>query len=119
MRPRTVLLRSGVAFQISLMTVLGVLVKIRVPDAQTSLEFVRIRYGKLGHLTFIVLNLVNNIVRCGSTIVPGSRMNLAAAIALISLGGTPSIRAHFSLLRAKGQSCSESCSGSVTSLMSL
>ncbi|KAI1080720.1 Sodium:solute symporter family-domain-containing protein [Whalleya microplaca] len=84
---------SGVAFQISLMAVLGVLVKIRVPHAHTSLEIVRIRYGGLGHFTFIVLNLINNIIGCASMIVTGSQIlvgltgiNLAAATILIPLG---------------------------------
>ena len=85
---------SGVAFQISLMAVLGVLVKLRVPNAHTSLEIVRIRYGKLGHWTFIFLNLINNIVGCASMIVTGSQLlvgltgiNIAAATVLIPLGG--------------------------------
>ncbi|KAH9995873.1 Sodium:solute symporter family-domain-containing protein [Xylariaceae sp. FL0662B] len=84
---------SGVCFQISLMAVLGVLVKIRVPHAHTSLEIVRIRYGDLGHFTFIVLNLINNIIGCASMIVTGSQIlvgltgvNIAAATILIPLG---------------------------------
>jgi Na+/proline symporter len=85
---------SGLAFQISLMAVLGVIVKIRVPHAHTSLEIVRIRYGRAGHCTFIILNLINNIVGCAMMIVTGSQLlvgltgiNLAAATVLIPIGG--------------------------------
>lgn len=85
---------SGLAFQISLMAVLGVMVKIRIPHAHTSLEIVRIRYGMLGHITFIILNLINNVIGCAMMIVTGSQLlvgltgiNLAAATILIPLGG--------------------------------
>lgn len=85
---------SGLSFQISLMAVLGVLVKMRIPNAHTSLEIIRLRYGKIGHFTFIILNLINNIIGCASMIVTGSQLlvgitgiNLAAATILIPVGG--------------------------------
>jgi hypothetical protein len=85
---------TGLSFQIALMAVLGVLVKIRVPYAHTSLEIVRRRYATLGHIVFIVLNLINNISGCASMIVTGSQilvgitgMHLAAATILIPVGG--------------------------------
>ncbi|KAH9828598.1 SSS family solute:Na+ symporter, partial [Teratosphaeria destructans] len=56
---------SGLSFQIALMAVLGIAAKLRVPCAHTSMEFVRIRYGQLGHVVFIFLNLINNVFGCG------------------------------------------------------
>ncbi|KAJ5809704.1 uncharacterized protein N7503_001922 [Penicillium pulvis] len=84
---------SGLCFQIALMAALGVMAKIRVPYAHTSLEIVRMRYGKVGHLVFVVLNLVNNVFGCASMIMTGSQliygvsgMNFVAATILIPLG---------------------------------
>ncbi|KAJ5659888.1 hypothetical protein N7507_006339 [Penicillium longicatenatum] len=84
---------SGLCFQIALMAALGVMAKIRVPYAHTSLEIVRMRYGKTGHLVFVVLNLVNNVFGCASMIMTGSQliygvsgMNFVAATILIPLG---------------------------------
>ncbi|ERT01708.1 hypothetical protein HMPREF1624_00002 [Sporothrix schenckii ATCC 58251] len=83
----------GLCFQIALMAALGVLAKIRVPYAHTSLEIIRMRYGKTGHLVFMVMNLVNNVFGCASMILTGSQlifgisgMNFAAATVLIPLG---------------------------------
>lgn len=79
------------------MAALGVMAKIRVPYAHTSLEIVRMRYGKIGHLVFIVLNLVNNVFGCASMIMTGSQliygvsgMHFVAATILIPLGGKQS-----------------------------
>jgi Na+/proline symporter len=77
-----------------MMAALGVLAKIRVPYAHTSLEIIRMRYGKLGHLVFIVLNITNNVFGCASMILTGSQliygvsgMHFVAATILIPLGG--------------------------------
>lgn len=85
---------SGLCFQIALMAALGVMAKIRVPYAHTSLEIIRQRYGKIGHLIFIILNLVNNVFGCASMILTGSQlvygvsgMHFVAACILIPLGG--------------------------------
>ncbi|KAJ5034811.1 hypothetical protein NUH16_006256 [Penicillium rubens] len=84
---------SGLCFQIALMAALGVMAKIRVPYAHTSLEVVRMRYGRIGHLVFIVLNLVNNVFGCASMIMTGSQlihgvsgMHYVAATILVPLG---------------------------------
>ncbi|QKX64085.1 uncharacterized protein TRUGW13939_11258 [Talaromyces rugulosus] len=84
---------SGLCFQIALMAALGVLAKIRVPYAHTSLEIVRQRYGRVGHIVYILLNLACNIFGCASMILTGSQliygvsgMNFAAATILIPLG---------------------------------
>jgi Na+/proline symporter len=85
---------TGVSFQIALMAVLGVLTKLRVPHAHTSLEIIRKRYGNQGHFVFIILNLINNIFGCSRMILAGSQlvvgitgMHLAAATILLPLGG--------------------------------
>ncbi|KAH8882284.1 putative sodium/solute symporter [Thozetella sp. PMI_491] len=84
---------SGLCFQIALMAALGVLAKIRVPYAHTSLEIVKMRYGGIGHLVFIVLNISNNVFGCASMILTGSQvvfgvsgMHFVAATILIPLG---------------------------------
>lgn len=63
---------GGLSFQIALMAVLGVLAKIRIPHAHTSLEIVRIRYGRLGHIAFMILCLVLNILGCSNLLFTGS-----------------------------------------------
>ncbi|KAL3497121.1 Sodium:solute symporter family-domain-containing protein [Aspergillus germanicus] len=84
---------SGLCFQIALMAALGVMAKIRVPYAHTSLEIIKMRYGTVGHLVFIVLNLTNNVFGCASMILIGSQlvygisgMHFVAATILIPLG---------------------------------
>ncbi|KAL4947480.1 Sodium:solute symporter family-domain-containing protein [Aspergillus filifer] len=84
---------SGLCFQIALMAAFGVMAKIRVPYAHTSLEIIRMRYGTIGHLVFIVLNLTNNVFGCASMILTGSQlvsgishMHFVAATILIPLG---------------------------------
>ena len=76
------------------MAALGVLAKIRVPYAHTSLEIIRMRYGNIGHVVFIILNITNNVFGCASMILTGSQliygisgMHFAAATVLIPLGG--------------------------------
>lgn len=85
---------SGLCFQIALMAALGVMAKIRVPYAHTSLEITRMRYGWVGHVIYMILNLTNNVFGCASMILTGSQlingvsgMNFVAATILIPLGG--------------------------------
>lgn len=85
---------SGLSFQIALMAVLGIVAKLRVPYAHTSLEIMKIRYGKYVHWLFILLNLINNIFGCGSMILAGAQlvtgmtgMHVIAACILIPAGG--------------------------------
>ncbi|KAI9705232.1 MAG: hypothetical protein M1820_005230 [Bogoriella megaspora] len=84
---------SGLSFQIALMAVLGIVAKLRVPYAHTSLEIMRMRYGNYVHWLFILLNLVNNIFGCGSMILAGAQlvtgmtgMHVVAASILIPAG---------------------------------
>lgn len=85
---------SGLSFQIALMAVLGIVAKLRVPYAHTSLEIMKMRYGKYVHWLFILLNLINNIFGCGSMILAGAQlvtgmtgMHVIAACVLIPAGG--------------------------------
>lgn len=85
---------SGLSFQIALMAVLGIVAKLRVPYAHTSLEFIKIRYGAYAHGIFVMLNLINNIFGCGGMILAGAQlvsgmtgMHIAAAGILIPAGG--------------------------------
>jgi len=87
---------SGLSFQIALMAVLGIVAKLRVPHAHTSLEVVRRRYGGFGHGLFILLNLINNVFGCGSMILAGAQlvtgitgMHIIAACILLPFGGMP------------------------------
>ena len=75
------------------MAVLGIVAKLRVPYAHTSLEFIRIRYGAYAHGIFVVLNLINNIFGCGGMILAGAQlvsgmtgMHIAATGILIPAG---------------------------------
>uniref|UniRef100_L2GAR4 Urea transport protein n=1 Tax=Colletotrichum fructicola (strain Nara gc5) TaxID=1213859 RepID=L2GAR4_COLFN len=84
---------TGLCFQIALMAALGVLAKIRIPYAHTSLEIIRMRYGWIGHIVFIVLNITNNVFGCAGMILTGSQliygisgMHFVAATILIPLG---------------------------------
>lgn len=76
------------------MAALGVMAKIRVPYAHTSLEIIRMRYGNIAHVVFIVMNLGNNVFGCASMILTGSQlihgvsgMHFVAATVLIPIGG--------------------------------
>ncbi|KAI9923860.1 hypothetical protein MW887_008165 [Aspergillus wentii] len=84
---------SGLCFQIALMAILGVLAKIRVPYAHTSLEIIRMRYGRVAHVVFLMLNIFCNVFGCASMILTGSQlihgisgMHFVAATILIPLG---------------------------------
>jgi Na+/proline symporter len=90
---------TGLSFQIALMAVLGIVAKLRVPYAHTSLEIIKMRYGRYAHWIFIVLNLINNIFGCGSMILAGAQlvtgmtgMHVVAACILIPAGGESQYR---------------------------
>jgi hypothetical protein len=103
---------TGLSFQIALMAVLGIVAKLRVPYAHTSLEIIKIRYGRYAHWIFIVLNLINNIFGCGSMILAGAQlvtgmtgMHVVAACILIPAGGESQHRnffAHADLCNCSG-----------------
>ena len=85
---------AGLSFQIALMAMVGIVAKLRVPYAHTSLEIIKMRYGKYAHWLFILMNLINNVFGCGSMILAGSQlvtgmtgMHVVAACILIPAGG--------------------------------
>jgi hypothetical protein len=51
---------------------LGVSCKRKIPEAHTSLEVVRVRYGRVAHVVFLVLCLVNNIFACANMLLGAS-----------------------------------------------
>lgn len=101
------------------MAALGVMAKIRVPYAHTSLEIIKQRYGKIGHSVFIVMNLINNVFGCASMILTGSQlvygvsgMHFVAACIIIPFGGEPAIFWDVGAsLKLTFGSCSLHCSG--------
>ncbi|KAJ6781649.1 hypothetical protein PWT90_01399 [Aphanocladium album] len=81
---------AGCSPMIVFFAVLGIACKLRIPEAHTLLEIVRIRYGKLGHLVWIVLCLINNIIAIAN-------MLLGASAAISALTGMHIIAATFLL----------------------
>lgn len=52
--------------------VLGIACKMRVPNAHTLLEIICIRYGTVGHIVWIVLCLINNIIAVANMLLGAS-----------------------------------------------
>lgn len=53
---------AGAALQLVCFAALAVAVKIRAPNLHTYLELVRVRYGKITHIVFIIYALMTNIL---------------------------------------------------------
>jgi Na+/proline symporter len=53
-------------------SLLGIACKMRIPEAHTLLEIVRIRYGTTGHVVWIVLCLINNIIAVANMLLGAS-----------------------------------------------
>ncbi|PWN44394.1 putative DUR3-urea permease [Ceraceosorus guamensis] len=66
--------------QIALFSLMAVRFKQKVPQLHTHLELLRLRYGTLGHLTFLFFALATNILVCSSVLV-------GAAAAITSITG--------------------------------
>jgi hypothetical protein len=60
---------SGISCQIALMAFMGIIAKIKVPYAHTSMEFIRKRYGGVGHVVYIIFNIINNVFGCASMLL--------------------------------------------------
>ncbi|CCH44664.1 putative urea active transporter 3 [Wickerhamomyces ciferrii] len=60
---------AGLAIQITLMSLLGIEAKKKIPAGHTSLEIVQLRYGRTGHILYTILCLINNIVSASSMIL--------------------------------------------------
>ncbi|KAL2282349.1 hypothetical protein FJTKL_10959 [Diaporthe vaccinii] len=81
---------AGCSPMIVFFAVLGVACKMRIPEAHTLLEIVRIRYGNVAHIVWIALCLVNNIIAVAN-------MLLGASAAISALTGMPVVAAIFLL----------------------
>ncbi|KAH6693533.1 urea active transporter [Plectosphaerella plurivora] len=81
---------AGCSPMIVFFSLIGIACKMRVPQAHTLLEIIRIRYGKVGHIVWIVLCLINNIIAVAN-------MLLGASAAISALTGMHVIAATFLL----------------------
>ncbi|KAJ6014835.1 hypothetical protein N7540_009426 [Penicillium herquei] len=81
---------AGCSPMIVFFSLLGISCKRKIPEAHTSLEVVRIRYGRAAHIVFIVLCLINNIFACAN-------MLLGAAAVITAMSGMHIIAATFLL----------------------
>jgi len=84
---------SGATVQIILFCVVAIELKRRAPFAHTFLEVVRARYGRAGHIVFIIFCLVTNILVTSMLLTGGSAvvhslsgMHIAAACILLPMG---------------------------------
>ncbi|KAJ5707425.1 hypothetical protein N7488_007226 [Penicillium malachiteum] len=60
---------AGCSPMIVFFSLLGISCKRKIPEARTSLEVVRIRYGRTAHIVFIILCLINNIFACANMLL--------------------------------------------------
>ncbi|KAL6876110.1 Sodium:solute symporter family domain-containing protein [Trichoderma longibrachiatum] len=81
---------AGCSPMIVFFALLGIACKLRVPEAHTLLEIVRVRYGIAGHIVWIGLCLINNIIAIAN-------MLLGASAAISALTGMHEIAATFLL----------------------
>jgi len=84
---------AGATVQIFVFAVSAIELKRRAPGAHTFLELARIRYGKAGHIVFIVYSTIYAIINCVNILVGGSEvfaaltgMNTVAAVWLLPIG---------------------------------
>ncbi|KAF4211400.1 hypothetical protein CNMCM8980_002360 [Aspergillus fumigatiaffinis] len=81
---------AGCSPMIVFFALLGISCKRKIPEAHTSLEVVRIRYGRIAHVVFMTLCLINNIFACAN-------MLLGAAAVVAALTGVHIVAATFLL----------------------
>ncbi|EHA18840.1 hypothetical protein ASPNIDRAFT_42651 [Aspergillus niger ATCC 1015] len=81
---------AGCSPMIVFFALIGISCKRKIPDAHTSLEVVRIRYGRIAHAVFMTLCLINNIFACAN-------MLLGAAAVISAITGMHIIAATFLL----------------------
>ncbi|KAJ5905070.1 uncharacterized protein N7473_001986 [Penicillium subrubescens] len=86
---------AGCSPMIVFFALLGISCKRKIPEAHTSLEVVRIRYGRTAHIVFMILCLVNNIFACANMLLGAaavisavSGMHIVAATFLLPVGVT-------------------------------
>ncbi|KAI9801775.1 MAG: hypothetical protein M1825_003147 [Sarcosagium campestre] len=81
---------AGCSPMIVFFALLGISCKLKIPEAHTLLEIVRIRYGTTAHFVYMFLCLVNNLFAV-------SNMLLGASAAITALTGMHIIAATFLL----------------------
>ncbi|GLA77395.1 hypothetical protein AtubIFM55763_009577 [Aspergillus tubingensis] len=81
---------AGCSPMIVFFALIGISCKRKIPDAHTSLEVVRIRYGRIAHAVFMTLCLINNVFACAN-------MLLGAAAVITAITGMHIIAATFLL----------------------
>ncbi|KAI9850402.1 MAG: hypothetical protein M1838_005735 [Thelocarpon superellum] len=81
---------AGCSPMIVFFALLGVSCKLKIPEAHTLLEIVRIRYGTTAHFVYMFLCLVNNLIAVAN-------MLLGASAAITALTGIHIIAATFLL----------------------
>ncbi|KAL4810613.1 Sodium:solute symporter family-domain-containing protein [Aspergillus unguis] len=86
---------AGCSPMIVFFALVGISCKRKIPEAHTSLEVVRIRYGRIAHIVFMVLCLVNNIFASANMLLGASAvitaitgMHIIAATFLLPVGVT-------------------------------
>ncbi|KAL1991114.1 hypothetical protein VTN49DRAFT_5618 [Thermomyces lanuginosus] len=81
---------AGCSPMIVFFALLGISCKRKIPEAHTSLEVVRVRYGRIAHIVYMILCLINNIFAC-------TNMLLGASAVIASMTGMHIIAATFLL----------------------
>lgn len=81
---------SGATVQIILFATLAIELKRRAPNAHTFLEVVKVRYGAVTHIVFIVFGLMTNILVTAMLLTGGSAV-------VTSLTGVPTAAACYLL----------------------
>lgn len=85
---------AGLSIQIAVMALLGIHAKKKIPKAHTSLEIISLRYGKVAHMLFLFLCLVNNLLSClamivgaaGAISIIAGNLHIVASMMLIPFG---------------------------------
>ncbi|KAH7063061.1 Sodium:solute symporter family-domain-containing protein [Macrophomina phaseolina] len=84
---------AGCSPMIVFFALLGISCKRKIPEAHTLLEIVRIRYGNVAHIVYMVLCLLNNLFGCANMLLGASAviaamtgMHIIAATFLLPVG---------------------------------
>ncbi|KAF9630733.1 urea active transporter [Lasiodiplodia theobromae] len=84
---------AGCSPMIVFFALLGISCKRKIPEAHTLLEIVRIRYGNIAHIVYMVLCLLNNLFACANMLLGASAvitamtgMHVIAATFLLPVG---------------------------------
>ncbi|KAL1616597.1 hypothetical protein SLS54_008332 [Diplodia seriata] len=63
---------AGCSPMIVFFALLGISCKRKIPEAHTLLEIIRIRYGNIAHIVYMVLCLLNNLFACANMLLGAS-----------------------------------------------